>query len=63
VLIPLKVLNAYSRSERNQFGQKKKFGEGEKTNLGKTHFGGYSFAPMAVILNSFILAIICPIEL
>jgi hypothetical protein len=63
VLIPLKVLRYNRRSERNQFGQKKKFDGGEKGNLGKTHFGGNSFAPMGVILNSFILAIICPIEL
>jgi len=42
VVIPLKVLNAYRRAERNQFWEKKKFGGGEKTNLGKTHFGGYS---------------------
>jgi hypothetical protein len=42
VLIPLKVLRDNRRSERNQFGQKKKFGVDEKPILGKTHFGGYS---------------------
>jgi hypothetical protein len=37
----------------NQFGQKKKFGGGEKGNLGKTHFGGYSVTRVCKILNSF----------
>jgi hypothetical protein len=47
----------------NQFGQKKKFEGGEKGILGKTHFGGNLWLPMGVILNSFILAIICLIGL
>jgi hypothetical protein len=63
VLIPLKVLRDNRRSERNQFGQKKKIEGGEKGNLGKTHFGGNLWLPMGVILNSFILAIICLIGL
>ena len=55
MLIPLKVLNAYSRSEINQFGQKKKFGGDEKTNLGKTHFGGYSVTLVCDFLNRVFL--------
>jgi hypothetical protein len=35
----------------NQFGQKKKFEEGEKPNLGKTHFGGYSCPFVCDFLN------------
>jgi hypothetical protein len=34
----------------NQFGQKKKFEGGEKGNLGKTHFGGYSVTRVCKIL-------------
>jgi hypothetical protein len=51
VLIPLKVLNAYTRSERNQFGQKKKFDVAQKGILGKTHFGGYSVTRVSAFLN------------